>query len=96
MWQLVLIAWGTKYGAGDINALVDAVRAQSSGPARVVLLTDRDRPGLGPGIETRAHPPEFLQPRMMTGGCQAKLVAHPAPRCLSRIASSAASDSFLL
>lgn len=73
MWQLVLIAWGTKYGAGDINALVDAVRAQSSGPARVVLLTDRDRPGLGPGIETRAHPPEFLQPRMMTGGCQAKL-----------------------
>ncbi|NGM46867.1 hypothetical protein G5B31_15125 [Rhodobacter sp. SGA-6-6] len=73
MWQLVLIAWGTKYGPDDINALVAAVRAQSRGPARVVLITDRDRPGLAAGIETRPHPPEFLQPPMTGGGCQAKL-----------------------
>ena len=68
-----MIAWGTKYATADINALVAAVRALSRGPARVVLITDRDRPGLAPGIEIRPHPPEFLQPRMMTGGCQAKL-----------------------
>ena len=73
MWQLVLIAWGTKYSVADINALAAAVRSQSNGLARVVLITDRDRPGLAPGIEIRPHPPEFLQPRMMTGGCQAKL-----------------------
>ena len=73
MWQLVLIAWGTKYGVDDINAMVAVVRAQSRGPARVVLITDRDRPGLSPGIETRPHPPEFLLPAMTGGGCQAKL-----------------------
>lgn len=33
---------------------------------------------------------------LLRGGCQAKLKAHPAPRCLARIASSAASDSSLL
>lgn len=73
MWQLVMIAWGTKYDTADINALVAAVRSFSRGPARVVLITDRDRPGLAPGIETRPHPPEFLLPQMTIGGCQAKL-----------------------
>lgn len=73
MWQLILIAWGTKYGAEDINALVAAVRAHSAGLARIILITDRDRPGLADGIETRAHPPEFLDPAMKRSGCQAKL-----------------------
>lgn len=72
-WQLVLICWGTKYGADDINALVASVRAQSAGPARVVVLTDRPRPGLAPGIETRDHPADFLDERLRRSGCQAKL-----------------------
>lgn len=72
-WQLVLICWGTKYAVADINGLALAARAQSPGLARVVLITDRPRDGLAEGIEARPHPPEFLQPRMMTGGCQAKL-----------------------
>ncbi len=72
-WQLVLIAWGTKYGPDEINALVAAVRAHSAGLARIVLITDRDRPGLAEGVETRPHPPEFLDPAMKRSGCQAKL-----------------------
>lgn len=72
-WQLVLICWGARYGAADINRLVASVRAQSTGLARVVLLTDRPRPGLAPGIETRDHPADFLAPELRRSGCQAKL-----------------------
>jgi hypothetical protein len=72
-WQLVLIAWGEKYGSADVNALVREVHAQGRGPARTVLITDRPRPGLDAGIETRPHPQAFLLPWMKRSGCQAKL-----------------------
>ncbi len=72
-WQLVLIAWGEKYGSADVNALVREVHARGRGPARTVLITDRPRPGLDPGIETRPHPEAFLVPWMKRSGCQAKL-----------------------
>lgn len=77
-WQLVLILWGARYGAPDVNALVAAVRRQSTGLARIVLITDRDRPGLAEGVETRAFPPEFLSPQLLGGGCQAKLAMFKA------------------
>lgn len=72
-WQLVLIAWGTKYGVGDINGLVRAVRAHSAGLQRISLITDRPREGLDAGIDCIDHPAEFYQPQMLRGGCQAKL-----------------------
>lgn len=72
-WQLVLICWGTKYGAPDINLLVESVRRQATGLARVVLITDRPREGLAPGIETRDHPVDFLAEILRRSGCQAKL-----------------------
>ncbi|SEB89984.1 hypothetical protein [Rhodobacter sp. 24-YEA-8] len=72
-WQLVLVIWGEKYGAQDVNGLVAAVRETSAGLQRVLLITDRPREGLADGIGTLAFPPEFLQPAWMRGGCQAKL-----------------------
>ncbi|WP_112309365.1 hypothetical protein [Pseudogemmobacter bohemicus] len=72
-WQLVLVIWGEKYGASDVNGLVAALRDRDTGPARISLVTDRPRPGLADGITELAFPPEFLQPAWMRGGCQAKL-----------------------
>lgn len=77
-WQLVLVIWGEKYGAGDVNGLVAAVRETSPGLQRVLLITDRPREGLAGGISELAFPPEFLQPAWMGGGCQAKLAMFKA------------------
>ncbi len=71
-WQLVLIAWGTKYGTEEIALLVQSIRRRARGLARVVLITDRPRPGLK-RIEQVPFPPEFLDEPLRRGGCQAKL-----------------------
>ncbi|MFN3970615.1 MAG: hypothetical protein ACK4GO_08330 [Gemmobacter sp.] len=72
-WQCVLIAWGDRYPVAEINLLADSIRRQSASLARMVLITDRDRPGIYPGILAVSFPPFFLDPRFLTGGCQAKL-----------------------
>jgi hypothetical protein len=72
-WQCVLIAWGERYSVSEINHLVRAVRANARGPERFVLLSDRARPGLDPGVEIRDIPGWFLAPEFCGGGCQAKL-----------------------
>lgn len=72
-WQCVMIAWGDKYAADDINLLVRAVKERSKGPDRFVLLTDRDRSGLDPAVHMRPIPPWFLNADFRKGGCQAKL-----------------------
>ncbi len=72
-WQCVLIAWGDRYPVDGINRLVQSVRAQSRGPARFVLLSDRPRPGLDDSVELREIPAWFLAPEFRGPGCQAKL-----------------------
>lgn len=72
-WQCVLIAWGDRYPVSEINRLVQQVRAQSRGLQRVVLLSDRLRPGLEAGVEVRDIPEWYLSPDMRSSGCQAKL-----------------------
>jgi hypothetical protein len=72
-WQCVLIAWGDRYPVAEINRLVASIRAQSQGPARFVLLSDRPREGLDPGVELRPIPDWFLAPEFRGSGCQAKL-----------------------
>lgn len=72
-WQGVLVAWGDKYPVAEINRLHDALATLSPGHRRTVLLTDRDRPGLAPGIEPRRIPDWWLAPEFRRGGCQTKL-----------------------
>ena len=77
-WQLVLILWGTKYGADEVNHLVAAVRRMAAHPPRVVLLSDRERPGLDPAVVVRPIPEFFLRPEFREAGCQAKLAMFEA------------------
>ena len=72
-WQLVLIAWGEKYGPGDINGVYDCISRFATGLRRVTLLSDRPRVGLAPEIEVKPLPQEFLDPKLMRSGCQTKL-----------------------
>ena len=72
-WQCVLICWGTKYGATDVNRLVKRVSDQNSSVARFVLISDRQHEGLDPRVEHATLPEVYLKPEFMTGGCQTKL-----------------------
>lgn len=72
-WQAVLIAWGDRYPVAEINLLARSIRAPARGLQRIVLITDRDRPGLDPDISPVPFPPFFLAPRFLSGGCLAKL-----------------------
>lgn len=73
-WQLVLVLWGTKYGVDEVNKLITNICEKAALKPRVVLITDRVRPGLLPNVITRDFPPFYLNPILQTGGCQAKLV----------------------
>lgn len=72
-WQLVLAAWGTKYGVRDINRSHAAAARHSLRHKRTILISDRDRPGLAEGIEPVVFPDAFLNPEFQKAGCQAKL-----------------------
>lgn len=72
-WQLVLILWGTKYGAEEVSQLVETIGQHASRPFRTVLITDRPRSNLPNGVVQRDFPDFFLQGEMKTAGCQAKL-----------------------
>lgn len=72
-WQCILICWGSKYGAADINHVVQSVAAHTAEVPRFVLLTDRPRPGLLPGVLSRPLPAFWLRPEFLRAGCQAKL-----------------------
>jgi hypothetical protein len=77
-WQLVLILWGDKYGVDELNALIRQTVARANSAPRVVLISDRDRPGLLPLVLVRPFPEFFLRPEFCTGGCQAKLAMFEA------------------
>ncbi len=68
-----MILWGDKYGVDTVNRLVAAVASHAARQPRFVLLTDRTRPGLDARVIPRPIPEAWLQPDMVTGGCQAKL-----------------------
>jgi hypothetical protein len=72
-WQCVFILWGEKYGAGDVNHIAAQVRARTRRPPRMVLLSDRPRPGLAADIETRPIPDFYLAPAFRGPGCQTKI-----------------------
>ncbi len=77
-WQLVLILWGTKYGAPEVSQLVETIAKYSSRPFRTVLITDRPRDGLPEGVVQREFPEFFIREEMRTIGCQAKLAMFEA------------------
>ncbi len=77
-WQCVLICWGSRYDVRDINRLVTRIRTEAATPPRMVLITDRDRPGLDPEVLVRPFPPFFLQEPWTRAGCQAKLAMFEA------------------
>ena len=68
-WQCVLICWGTKYGAADINKLVKRVADQNHSVARFVLVSDRSHVGLDPRVEHTELPDVYRKSEFMTGGC---------------------------
>ncbi len=72
-WQLVLVLWGTKYGAPEVSQLVETIAKHASRPFRTVLITDRPRDGLPDGVIQRDFPEFFIREEMLTAGCQAKL-----------------------
>lgn len=78
IWQCILICWGTRYGAQDINRITARIRETSAAAPRLVLISDRDREGLDPGLLTRRFPPFFLQEPWTRAGCQAKLAMFEA------------------
>jgi hypothetical protein len=73
VWQCVLICWGDKYGVNTINRLVQSVQQHSRLPARFVLITDREHPGLNPDVQCVPFPAHWLDPALKRSGCQAKL-----------------------
>ncbi len=78
-WQLVLVLWGKKYPAHEVNHLITTIRDRADPkPARITLLTDRPRDRLDPQVTQRQIPVFFLQPQFLTGGCQAKLCVFEA------------------
>jgi hypothetical protein len=72
-WQCVLIAWGDRYPIAEINRLVRSIRSGARGLGRILLLSDRPRAGLEPGVEVRSIPDWYLQPAFRGPGCHAKL-----------------------
>lgn len=77
-WQCVLVAWGDKYPVEEINYLIANVRLYAATEPRFVLITDRERPGLDPAVETRDFPPFFGQDAFRSAGCHAKLAMFEA------------------
>ncbi len=73
-WQCVMIAWGEKYGPDIINHTVRAVQRHTHPAPRFVLITDRERPGLDPCVQTVPFDPWYLKALFRTRACQAKLV----------------------
>ncbi|MFW2354244.1 hypothetical protein [Hydrogenophaga sp.] len=73
-WQCVMICWGTKYSTALINNLVRSIAEKASSQPRFILISDRERPDLADRIELVRFPEFWLQDRLKTSGCQAKLV----------------------
>jgi len=72
-WCLVMTLWGEKYGAPHVNELASSARAHSAGLKEVVLLTDRLRDGVAPGVTQKLFPPFFHRPDFFAGAYRAKL-----------------------
>lgn len=73
-WQCVLICWGDKYPTSIINNLASSIAAHAASKPRFVLISDRERPDLMPGIELVRFPDYWLGAPLRRSGCQAKLV----------------------
>jgi hypothetical protein len=72
-WQCVLVAWGEKYPAAEINLLAKSIGDAAHGLQRIILITDRERPGLSEGIICTRFPDYFLQSQFTNRSCLAKL-----------------------
>ena len=87
-WCLVMTIWGEKYGSGHANELAGSAARHSSSLTRVVLLTDRHRPGTDPQISQVLFPAYFHRPDFFAGAYRAKLamfssaVLPPDMRCV--------------
>lgn len=72
-WCLVLAIWGNKYSAAHVNELANSARHLSSNLKKVVLFTDRLRPGIGAHITQTLFPDYFHRPEFFSGAYRAKL-----------------------
>lgn len=73
-WQCVMVCWGTKYSTTLINNLARSIANKAASQPRFILISDRERPDLADRIELVRFPEFWLQDRLKTSGCQAKLV----------------------
>lgn len=73
-WQCVMVCWGTKYPTSLINNLARSIANKAAAQPRFILISDRERPDLADRIELVRFPEYWLQDRLKTSGCQAKLV----------------------
>src|SRR6056297_874027 len=65
--------WGEQYHVGYPNQIASGVAEHSTGCKDKVLLTDRLREGLDPGIRQVLIPESFMKPEFFRGGYPVKL-----------------------
>lgn len=71
---MVLFLWGEKYPIGEMNHLIERVIERTKNPPdKIILLSDRPREGVYPGVEVKQIPEFFLHPEYLKSGCQTKL-----------------------
>lgn len=76
---LILVAWGDRYGVEYINHLAKTTLKLSKMCDRVVLITDRERPGVDPRVVQETFPEGFRRPELFKGGYPAKLALFTCP-----------------
>jgi hypothetical protein len=76
---LILVAWGDRYHDGYITEIAGRTLALSPGCRQVVLVTDRDRPGVDGRVAQVPFPEGFRAPEMFQGGYPGKLAMLTCP-----------------
>jgi hypothetical protein len=76
---LILVVWGDRYHDGYVNEIARTTLALSHRCERVILVTDRERPGVDRMVVQAPFPEEFRAPELFRGGYPAKLALFTCP-----------------
>jgi hypothetical protein len=71
--QVVLVKWGTRYGAGYVNGMARAIASHTERQTRIYVITDQRAEEFDPGIIVRPFPEFGIHFDAMTPGCGAKM-----------------------
>lgn len=75
---LVLVLWGSRYGAVHVNTLAEAAFQHSPNLDEVVVLTDHPREGIDARVTQRPFPPPYNEAEFFGFGYRAKLAVFAA------------------